>query len=666
MNERTTKQVTTALIAGGVGVGLVLLLTRYRRDIRSSLSKYLSAKDKTEKFLSNKRIEVVSSPETCRAVINTIKADCKKYPVLGFDTEWVTLNGVRQPIALLQLATADGFCALLRLCCLKEIPVELRDLLEDEDILKVGVSPQNDGKYLSHDYGAGVASTLDLRYMAQEARITPQGLGKMSKSELGIELNKDWRIRASNWEAETLSEHQIEYAAMDAFVGIELFKNFAEIISPKGPFTNHTKHIKHVIDVCERYLEINFKESSSPVTETSSTSSKLLEKSKKSITKEFKRYKQNTLRRPMYDNIHMYAPDGELLCTCDRSKADWYVSKELAVVHTEDPYSIRLTFEPAGRAVGEVGKYYTIAKENRCVVCGREDSLIRKNVVPRDYRIHFTPVMKDHCSHDVVLTCTTCHQFSNMSDFKMRQSLAELCDAPLQDGPNTKLVEVDHLKRLKSASRALLYNGHMIPVDRKKVLEQEILTLLPDEKSVTLELLEEYAEINIYKENDNYVAHGEKVVEYFMNNGGGLINLERMWREHFLKTLKPKFLPELWSVDHNVQRLEIRADEGRIEVEDLITAGLAPELLAQSTPHDSISESSEKSTLVDASSLRDTEITSQEYLTARTFDGFDDETDASLSSFKSLDATLRSPGGDTVYMSDDSDSTLTQPSLDSD
>lgn len=55
--------------------------------------------------------------------------------------------------------------------------------------------------------------------------------------------------------------------------------------------------------------------------------------------------------------------------------------------------------------------------------------------------------------------------------------------------------------------------------------------------------------------NDNYFAHGEKVVAYFQTqNGGSLIELERIWRKHFLETMKPKFLPNLWSVEHNTQR----------------------------------------------------------------------------------------------------------------
>lgn len=54
--------------------------------------------------------------------------------------------------------------------------------------------------------------------------------------------------------------------------------------------------------------------------------------------------------------------------------------------------------------------------------------------------------------------------------------------------------------------------------------------------------------------NENYFAHGAKVVEFYQNSKEGLIGLERKWREHFLHTMKPKYMPELWSVEHNVER----------------------------------------------------------------------------------------------------------------
>lgn len=49
----------------------------------------------------------------------------------------------------------------------------------------------------------------------------------MSSDILGVTLDKNWRIRCSDWEAENLTKAQQEYAAGDALVAIELFKKLS-------------------------------------------------------------------------------------------------------------------------------------------------------------------------------------------------------------------------------------------------------------------------------------------------------------------------------------------------------------------------------------------------------------------------------------------------------
>lgn len=74
--------------------------------------------------------------------------------------------------------------------------------------------------------------------------------------------------------------------------------------------------------------------------------------------------------------------------------------------------------------------------------------------------------------------------------------------------------------------------------------------------------------------NSEYSAHGVKVVEHYKHSAGGLITLENIWKEHFVTTMKPNYLPDLWSMNHTAERLTIRATEGRIQKGDLKFAGL--------------------------------------------------------------------------------------------
>lgn len=148
---------------------------------------------------------------------------------------------------------------------------------------------------------------------------------------------------------------------------------------------------------------------------------------------------------PLYDNCYLQAPDGELLCTCDTKKALWYVQRDLATVITESPYTIRLNFEPSGRSVGEVGRFYQTPKQNKCVVCGKNESYVRKNIIPLEYRKSFPDIMKSHISHDVLLLCPECHQQSNVSDLSIRLKLAKQCNAPFieRDGGTKTFLILD-------------------------------------------------------------------------------------------------------------------------------------------------------------------------------------------------------------------------------
>lgn len=137
--------------------------------------------------------------------------------------------------------------------------IESQEILEDDYIVKVGVSPNGDANYLVKDYGVCVASTFDLRYMAALCNCRPGGLAKMSEDYLNVKLEKNWRIRCSDWEAPTLSKMQTDYAANDAHVAIELFKYFSDKLEPKPFLQNQSKYVQYIVDeYCFQYFDINY------------------------------------------------------------------------------------------------------------------------------------------------------------------------------------------------------------------------------------------------------------------------------------------------------------------------------------------------------------------------------------------------------------------------
>lgn len=96
-------------------------------------------------------------------------------------------------------------------------------------------------------------------------------------------------------------------------------------------------------------------------------------------------------------------------------------------------------------------------------------------------------------------------------------------------------------------------------------------------QEITEQLLERLSKLDTKSKAGDNSGHAEKVTNYFKsgpNVGGGLLELEKMWREHFLETMKPRYLPQHWSVVHNANRLGVRAEAGRLDESDRLVVGL--------------------------------------------------------------------------------------------
>lgn len=305
---------------------------------------------------------------------------------------------------------------------MKTVPGELIGILEDESILKVGVAPLDDAKYLLKDYNVHVKGTVDLRHLALCLERPPEGLAKMSKSYINVELNKNWRIRCSLWDSPILTEAQIDYAAKDCLVAIEIFKKMTTIYQSRTG--------GGAVDAAFLSLAHSYKDRSFKLKQGASGVPGKTGKKNVSLSLNQRRT-MATRSKPLYDNCYMEAPDGELLCTMDRTKAEWYQKKGLATIVSEHPLRMRLCFEPSGRAVGQTGAYDLVEKVNQCVVCGNRENFSRKCIVPKEYRRFFPVMLKSHSSHDILLLCLDCHRDSHIADNALRQRLAILCNSPL-------------------------------------------------------------------------------------------------------------------------------------------------------------------------------------------------------------------------------------------
>lgn len=134
----------------------------------------------------------------------------------------------------------------------------IKELLEDGNVVKVGVVPEEDAKLLSEDYGVETKSTLDLRHMAKLIGCQARSLKIMSEEYLKVKLQSNKRI-SNAWENQTLDSKQIDYAAKDALVAIELFKYFANKLQPMKAMEPQKPYVRSVLDdYCKVYYGKRF------------------------------------------------------------------------------------------------------------------------------------------------------------------------------------------------------------------------------------------------------------------------------------------------------------------------------------------------------------------------------------------------------------------------
>jgi hypothetical protein len=200
-----------------------------------------------------------------------------------------------------------------------------QNILEDATIFKVGVVPCNDAAYLMQDYNIKVSGCLDLRHLMQQSgTLSRGGLKGMAEYYLGIELDKSWRIRCSDWEVPVLSAHQVQYASQDALVAVAIFSKLIKCeFRPWGP---KQPEWSKVVELCQKYINVKYKDKLKQGKSAHATqqdgSGQLLQQKNGHIIKPGSRA-FSTRQKPLYDNCVLQAPDGEVLSTCDHRKAEW-------------------------------------------------------------------------------------------------------------------------------------------------------------------------------------------------------------------------------------------------------------------------------------------------------------------------------------------------------
>ena len=197
-----------------------------------------------------------------------------------------------------------------------------------------------------------------------------------------MQLSKNYTVRCGNWEAPSLSRKQILYAAKDAIVSLEIFYalvllrrvrrkqsvdileglfesevDFHKILQGFQESSSACFYYSHMKDsltdldailptettrtfpskaltelaysLCQGIVDIKHKPKLIMNHTVNQKASSRALSTKTCLDKTTKRYKHQCRERPLYENCFLIGPEKEVLATVNRTKAEWYLHKNI-------------------------------------------------------------------------------------------------------------------------------------------------------------------------------------------------------------------------------------------------------------------------------------------------------------------------------------------------
>lgn len=185
---------------------------------------------------------VLTLPSSCKVVYSHQLQDCallgqeirdsrKNSGVLSLDAEWPVSYDSNQPqkIAVLQLCTCLEQVYVFHISKIGCIPHDLKCLLEESELKKIGLNIEGDLWKLHRDFdnisAAVMKNFIDLSTFAQTRLNTSEkwSLARLCRHVLQKDLPKETTVRQSRWDNFPLTQSQIQYAALDVYAGLLIY-----------------------------------------------------------------------------------------------------------------------------------------------------------------------------------------------------------------------------------------------------------------------------------------------------------------------------------------------------------------------------------------------------------------------------------------------------------
>lgn len=175
------------------------------------------------------RIHVIQTEQEVEKAVAYLQSQS----ILGIDSETRPSFTKRQSfkVALLQISS-DECCFLFRLN-MTGLTQPLIDLLENPDIIKVGLSLKDDFLMLHKRAPFNQQGFVELQEYVRIFGIQDKSLQKIYGILFGEKISKSQRL--TNWEADVLNDKQKLYAATDAWACLNIY-NLLQKLKRTGDF----------------------------------------------------------------------------------------------------------------------------------------------------------------------------------------------------------------------------------------------------------------------------------------------------------------------------------------------------------------------------------------------------------------------------------------------
>ena len=177
-------------------------------------------------------IHVIDAIPQVKSAVHVLRS----VELIGFDTETRPCfkRGERHNVALLQLSTLSN-AYLFRVNKIG-IPQPLKDLLEDKDCVKIGLSTSDDFHQLTRVSDIEPQGFIEIQQLVKQYHITDMSLQKIYAILFQEKISKSQQL--TNWEAPSLSDSQQRYAAIDAWACLRIYNHLqaGNFIPEESPY----------------------------------------------------------------------------------------------------------------------------------------------------------------------------------------------------------------------------------------------------------------------------------------------------------------------------------------------------------------------------------------------------------------------------------------------